>query len=152
MRIASGKSRAVHLLICLLTHALQPVQGRIPALLAELSAKENTIADLQGRLMEPSAADASLTSAAPEDPAQSASLPDTTPSAPATADDITPAISASASNHSGPATAAEDATSAASEAPRDSFTSLAHPRGPALPSLPEGVPSDALTLPSSRAL
>ncbi|CAL5223444.1 g5962 [Coccomyxa viridis] len=118
-------------------------QGRIRTLLAEASARENTIVDLQGRLMDPtgSAADAPFTSAAPEDATQSASAPDLVPSTPATADDVNPAISASASNPSTPATAAEDATSAASEAPRESSTSLGHPRGPTLPSLPKEAPT-----------
>ena len=144
--------RAKQLLICLLTFVLPPVQGRIRTLLAEVSAGENTIADLQGRLMDPSTADAPFVPATPEDPAQSPSTLEAMPSAPATADDIPPATSTHESNPSVPATAEEGTTSAASEAPRDSTASLGRPRGPALLSLPEGMPPDALTLALSRAL
>ena len=136
----------MQLLICLLTFVLPPVQGRIRTLLAEVSAGENTIADLQGRLMDPSTADAPFVPATPEDPAQSASTPDTMPSAPAIADDITPATSTCGSDPSAPATTEEDTTPPASEVPRDSPASLGQPRGPALPRLPQGMPPDALTL------
>ena len=57
---------AEHLLICLLTDTLQPVQERISSLVADVSTKENTIVDLQGRLMNASAADAPFTSQAPQ--------------------------------------------------------------------------------------
>ena len=57
---------AEHLLICLLTDTLQPVQERIRSLVADVSTKENTIVDLQGRLMNASAADAPFTSQAPQ--------------------------------------------------------------------------------------
>ena len=63
---------AEHLLICLLTDTLQPVQERIRSLVADVSAKENTIVDLQGRFMDASAADSPFTSQAPHDQAQPA--------------------------------------------------------------------------------
>ncbi len=65
-RLHLGRSMAEHLLICLLTDTLQPVQERIRSLVADVSTKENTIVDLQGRLMNASAADAPFTSQAPQ--------------------------------------------------------------------------------------
>ena len=150
---------------------------------------------LQGRSMDPSAADAPLAPATPKVSTQSAPAPDAIPSAPATTEDATSAVSMpdicpSAPTTAGdstqatsapdsilsaratvavttddvipaactsdvqpywPATPEEDTSSAASEVPRDSpaDASQGQPRGPALPRLPEGMPPDALTAPSS---
>ena len=134
------------LLSPMLTFILQCVQGRIRLLLAEVSAKEDSILDLQGRLMDLSMAATTISSAPAtlEEPTQSASAADSTPSAPATPERATQAASAPHITLSAPSTP-ESPAQAASGVARSSPASLSHP----LLRLPEGTPSGDWTSLSS---